>query len=179
MSTSTFAVPAVSEDIVAVIHAEYDNDLTRDQIIILLVTDHAMSLNLATKAYAAVAKHHGWSTALTSHKDDALIFIDGVQDGTEITVDDIKPLVLDLQDKFEVADSTARDYIKAWCESAGQAYPVANPRELIFAWFIDHATTATKEAFMAYAVGDLNRSQSNANEYWKGYELHLAIVAAS
>jgi hypothetical protein len=178
MSTSTSAVPAVSDAVSTVIYAEYDNGLTRDQIIVLLVTEHAMSLNLATKAYAATAKFYGWTAALTSHKDAALIRIEDQFGDAIMVAADIKSLVIDLMDEFEVADSTARDYIKAWCADR-QDYPVENPREAIFAWFIDHATTATKDGFMDFAVQDLGRSQSNANEYWKGYELHLAIVAAS
>lgn len=177
MTTSTSAYAEFSP--AEIIFNEYDNGLSRDDIILILYREKDMSLNAATKAYAKVAKEHGWTTALTSHKDEALIFISDEMGGSEMTVEDIKPMVVEIQDRFDVADSTARDYIKAWCDEAGQAYPVANPRELIFAWFIAHAKSATKEEFMDYAVEELGRSQSNANEYWKGYELHLAIVAAS
>ena len=161
-------------DINDVIHAEYDNEMTRDQIIVLLVTEHALTLNAATKAYAALAKELGWTVALVSHKDEALSYIHERFD--TLTATDVKSLVIDIAAEFSVADSTARDYIKAWCEAAGQAYPIDNPREAIFAWFKDAGDTADKKEFMAFADG-LGRSQSNANEYWKGYELHLHLIA--
>lgn len=158
-----------------IIKNEHDNGLTRDQIIVKLVTEHAMSLNAATKAYAAVAKDAGWTTTLTSYKDEALAYISDKHD--TLDAGQVKELVVDLCDEYGIADSTARDYIKAWCEAAGQSYPVENPREAIFNWFKDAGDDADKDEFMAFATEELGRSQSNANEYWKGYELHQFLIS--
>ncbi len=160
-----------------IITAEYDNGLTRDQIIVMLVTEKGMTLNAATKAYAAVAKDAGWSTTIVSHKDDALDFITLKLDGAPMTGIDTRTLAVELQDQFDVAESTARDYLKAWCEEAGQEFPVIDPRRAIFAWFKEQGDTADKAEFMEFATEELGRSQSNANEYWKGYELHLHLIS--
>lgn len=146
---------------------------TRDEIIIAMVMTDKMSINAATKAYAAVAKAEGWSTGLTSYRDEAAAYLGN--HCQSITVDEMHRLKPMLMDEFGVAESTATDYLKAHCELLGEAYPVLNPREAIFAWF-KTTKDITKEGFMDYAVGELGRSQSNANEYWKGYELHLHLV---
>ncbi len=160
-----------------IITAEYDNGLTRDQIIVLLVTEKSMSLNAATKAYAAVAREAGWSTTIVSHKEEALSFITRSLNGEALTATGVKDLSIEIQDEFDVAESTARDYLKAWCEQADLTFPVENPREAIFNWFKDAGDDASKEDFMAFAVEELGRSQSNANEYWKGYELHQFLIS--
>lgn len=158
-----------------IIRAEHDNELTRDQIIVKLVTEHGLTLNTATKAYAAEAKEAGWSSTIVSYKEEALAYISERHE--TLDAQQVKDLVIEICDEFDVADSTARDYIKAWCEAAGQDYPIENPREAIFNWFKAAGDTAEKDDFMAFAVDTLGRSQSNANEYWKGYELHLFLIA--
>lgn len=157
-----------------IITAEYDNGMSRDDIIVLLVTQKQMTLNAATKAYAAIAKESGWTSTIVSHKDDALAHISKQYDTLDAAT--VKDLVIELVDEFDVAESTARDYIKAWCEQAGQEYPIENPREAIFAWFKAAGDTADKQEFMDFAES-IGRSKSNANEYWKGYELHLHLIA--
>lgn len=151
-------------------------DIARDSIIITLVADHGLTLNAATKAYGKCAKEQGWTTALVSHKADALEVIAEIWSNMDaITVKDIQDCIVDIVDRFAVAESTARDYIRAYCDNTGIEYPVTNPREAIFAWFKEQDGVADKKEFHAFAE-ELGRSKSNANEYWKGYELHLHLV---
>lgn len=147
----------------------------RDAIIIELVTAHGVTLNKATSMYAAYAKENGLTSAATSHKESALDWLDTQYDVATWDVTAVRESVVELQSRYDVAESTARDYTKAFSKQLEVAHPSENPRDLIFAWFKDNATTATKEEFKAYAKS-IGRSESNANEYWKGYELHLHIV---
>ena len=159
----------------AIIDAHTADD-TRDAIIIKLVTEHDLTLNAATKAYAAVAKDKGWTAAIVSHKEDALAYISDGYDDT-LSIKDARELIAYFQTEYGVAESTARDYVKAHCDATGTTYPVVNPREAIFEWFKQAGADADKKEFMEYATETLGRSQSNANEYWKGYELHLYLIA--
>lgn len=161
---------------------------SRDEVIIRAVSEGGMSLNAATKAYAEYAREHGLTRQTTSHKEAALdrlreLYGDRVLDeGAEAvwTADTVRDEVIEMAAEYEVVESTARDYAKAFSEELGVAHPTSNPRERMFQFLIDMDArgVADKEAFMEFAVGELGRSRSNANEYWKGYELHLAIVAA-
>ena len=153
-------------------HAE---DATRDTMIITAVTEGS-TLNAATKAYAAWAKDNGLTSAIVSHKAAALTNIFDQYGDAALTVKDVQSIIPDLVQEYGVADSTARDYVKTHCEQYGLAYPVLNPRDAIFAWFKAVDGVADKAEFMAYAEDELGRSKSNANEYWKGYELHLHLV---
>ena len=150
---------------------------SRDQIIITLVTEHGLSISKASNLYAKVAKAEGWVTGAVSHKDEALADLHNDYDTRNWDAKAVKAAVVDLQDRYSIAESTARDYCKAFSEELGVAYPVEDPREAMFAWLIEHSEDGTKEEFKAYCK-DLGRSDSNINEYWKGLELHRAIIAA-
>jgi hypothetical protein len=157
----------------------HESGESRDTIIVTLVGD-GLTLNAATKAYGAVAKALGWATARVSHKEAAMEYLHGwlVQPSDWDAVA-VKHVVIDLCDRFGVAESTARDYCRAFSEEIGVPYPVEDPRKAMFDWLVEHAATATKEEFVAFAGPDgLGRSASNVNEYWKGLELHRAILAA-
>ena len=151
----------------------------RDDIIIAMVCDHKMSIDKATKLYAAYAKDHGLTKVIVSHKDAALEML-----ATEYPEDNwdasaVKHAIVDLVDQFGVAESTARDYCKAYSTDVlGVKLPTEDPRAAIFQWFVDHDGTAVKDDFIQFAL-ELGRSRSNANEYWKGYELHLHLAQAS
>lgn len=147
----------------------------RDGIIIELVTGYGLSLNKATNEYAKYAKDNGLTSAIVSHKDDAMAYLADTYGIDGWDADAVRGAVVELQARYDVAESTARDYTKAYSDSMGMVHPTSNPRDLIFAWFKDNAKTATKEEFKAYAKS-IGRSESNANEYWKGYELHLHLV---
>lgn len=149
------------------------DDMTRDQAIIAAVIA-GMTLNTATQHYAKWARAEGLTTALVSHKKEALDYLTDTYGG-DFTLENALEAIPVLVEKFSVAESTARDYAKAYCEGCGVDYPVVNPREAIFNWFKGNESV-TKEDFMTFAVEGLGRSQSNANEYWKGYELHLFLV---
>ncbi len=154
----------------------YDDGLTRDQAIITAV-QAGLTLNTATKHYAMFAKEVGLTTQLVSHKSEALDLLAEKYKG-KFTLDNAHEAIPLLVEKFGVAESTARDYAKAYCDRLDVTYPVQNPRELIFAWFLDRkGKEITKKEFLEFAVDELKRSDSNANEYWKGYELHIHLSA--
>lgn len=163
--------------------ASHESGDSRDAVIISLVSGHDLSLNAATKAYAAVAKAEGWTTAPVSHKEAALADLRDQYPVEDWDAQAVKDAVIDLADRYGIAESTARDYAKAYSDELEVTHPVLNPREAMFQWFVDVAPTIDdyddrKAAFKAFAIDDLGRSESNANEYWKGYDLHLALVAA-
>ena len=162
------------------LHAE---GASRDEIIIALVSEHSLSLNAATRGYAATAKDEGWSSTPTSHKAEALITLSAqYPEGAGWDAIAVRNAVIELADRYSVQDSTARDYCKAYSTLVCLQHPVINPRTAIFEWFRDVAPTISEDerkvAYLEYAVGELNRSRSNANEYWKGYELHLYLSAS-
>lgn len=152
-------------------------DLSRDAIIIKLVTDHDVTINKATKLYGDYARENGLTAAIVSHKEDALQFLTGQYSKKQWTAQAVKDAVIDLVAEYGVAESTARDYCKAYSKALGVALPISDPREAIFAWFKAAGDTAVKADFIEFAVDELGRSKSNANEYWKGFELHLALIA--
>lgn len=150
--------------------------LDRDTIIVKLVTEAGMSLNAATKAYAECAKAEGWVKTVASHKEDALAYLAETYTVEDWDVNAARNAAIDLADKYNVVESTARDYCKSYSEQLGITHPISNPRTAIFEWFKEHDGVATKEDFIEFAVEELGRSTSNANEYWKGYELHRYLV---
>ena len=150
---------------------------SRDQIIITLVTEHGLSISKASNLYAKVAKAEGWVTGAVSHKDEALADLHNDYTADTWDAKAVKAAVVDLQDRYGIAESTARDYCKAFSEELGVDYPVEDPREAMFNWLIEHHLDGTKDDFKAYCK-ELGRSDSNINEYWKGLELHRAIIAA-
>jgi len=149
---------------------------TRDEVIITLVTEQGYSLNKATKAYGHYAKEHGLTSSVVSHKGEALEYLNGAYpDGVDWDAMAVKAEVVILSEKYGVAESTARDYCKAFSKEIGVDHPMVDPRARVFDWFLEHDGAAEKEEFILYATEELGRSKSNANEYWKGYELHLYL----
>lgn len=155
--------------------------MSRDQIIVALVTSDDMSLNAATNAYGKFAREAGIAPVTVSHKKEALEWLVEEYPEDNWTVKGVADAVIDLVDKYSIADSTARDYVKLHSKALGVDHPVLNPREAMFNYLIEHADedyAVLKEGFKEYAKTELGRSVSNINEYWKGYDLHLALVAA-
>lgn len=160
---------------------------SRDEIIVDLVTTQGMSLNAATRAYQDTAKAEGWSARPESKKAavlDALAELYAEQDWTyERMADALAELQGDPETleplAYGLSEGTARDYLKAYAQERGVPHPTRDPRAAIYEWFAEQGDEADKDAFMAYAVDGLGRSRSNANEYWKGYELHLYLVGRS
>lgn len=152
------------------------DDQSRDVIIIGLVSEHKFTLNRASQEYAKYARSAGLTAATVSHKTAALAWLSEQYDLSEWTAMAVRDAVIDIQQRYDVAESTARDYTKAYSKDLGVTHPSENPRDLIFSWFKANEGTATKEAFKEYAKS-IGRSESNANEYWKGYELHLYLTA--
>ncbi len=152
-----------------------DADATRDTVIITLVTDHKLTLNKATNEYATYARDNGLTTVATSHKQAALTWMAVAYPTWDHA--DVMDAVIEIQAKFNVADSTARDYARAHSEILGVTHPTVNPRAAMFDYLVANPD-CDKAEFKAFAK-DLGRSDSNINEYWKGMELHRAIVEAS
>lgn len=146
----------------------------RDQLILAMV-DKGASLNMATNAYSMFAKEAGLTSPMHSYKDEVLEGLAAEYDETNWTIDAVREETQRIVDGYQVAESTARDYCKAFSEVLGIEHPVLNPRDQIFAWFKAQGASANKDDFMEFAKG-IGRSQSNANEYWKGYELHLYLI---
>lgn len=151
---------------------------SRDAIIISLVSEYGLSLNAATRAYADAAKAEGWTTGRESHKDAAIATLT-ITYGSDWDAAAVKAAVVELAAEYGVAESTARDYCRAYSEVLDVPHPVEDPRKAMFDWLVENAATAEKADFVAFAgEGGLGRSASNVNEYWKGLELHRAILAA-
>ena len=165
-------------DLNKVIDALLAKDATRDSIIIELVSKHELSLDKATKTYGAYARENGLTKTVISYKSEALDYLKSEYPKKKWDAKAVRDAILEIQDQYKVAESTARDYCKAYSETLGVALPMVDPREAIFDWFADNVGAA-KDEFIAFAVGELGRSRSNANEYWKGYELHCELVARS
>jgi hypothetical protein len=155
---------------------------TRDDIIVALHGD-GLTLNKSMKLYADYAREHGLTTATVSRKPEALTYLAGAcTDEAGWTAECIRDAVIDLQAEFDVAESTARDYCRAYTELMQWTYPVTDPRTAMFEYLIEHAGDEYEElkvSFKLYATEELGRSASNVNEYWKGYDLHLALTAAA
>jgi len=165
-------------NIIATIEMAVNDGDTRDTIIIKLVTDYGISIDKATKEYASYAKDNGLTKAIVSHKVEALEWLTATYPTADWTANAVKAAIIDLMDAHGVAESTARDYCKAYSKQLGMAsIPMVDPRQAIFAWFLNAGLDADKQDFIDYAMLDLGRSRSNANEYWKGYELHCFLVA--
>ena len=157
----------------------FTQDKTRDMNIIAAVQD-GQTLNAATKAYASWARDLGiGGLQIISHKAEALVYLSGEYGDAEMSIDAVRTAVASLQAAYEVAESTAKDYVRAHLDKNGHEWPVINPRDAMFAWFKTEGDSADHEAFIAFATDPkgLNRSRSNANEYWKGFELHLHMIA--
>lgn len=161
------------QDLYTKLHAE---NKTRDEMVIAAVQDGS-TLNAAIKGYATWAKASGVSNALVSHKADALTDLAEEYGEDTMTVDQVRTAVASLQAVYDVAESTAKDYVRAHLDDNGHEWPVINPREAIFAWFKSQGDSADHAEFITFACDTLGRSRSNANEYWKGFELHLHLVA--
>lgn len=162
---------------------DHDGETDRDTLILALVQHHSCTLNMATKAYASFAKERGLTATITSHKADAMEWLSTEYDDAEtISATTARGIVVDLVDRYSVAESTARDYLAAWFKEQGMEMPVDDPRTLIFQYLKDHQDDFlahyqdAKDAFIEYACNDLGRSRSNANEYLKGMDLHLFLI---
>ena len=160
---------------------QHANGSARDAIIIGLVTEFDISINKATKEYATVARAEGWTVAATSHKEDALAVL-----ASQYTIGSwdhqaVTDSVIELAARYDIAESTARDYTKAFSKSLDVVHPVLDPRAAMFEYLIENSPHMSydelKDGFKAFAKS-LGRSPSNINEYWKGYDLHVALKDA-
>lgn len=165
-----------SQEIINLINA----GKSRDEIIIHLVTTHGLSLNAAIKAFAEVSQSS--TGGKVNVKAEALAYLSATFNKANWNLAAVQEAVAYCQAEWGCAESTARDYTKYHSEILGVVHPSANPRELMFKWLVENRSEmsydAMKTAFKAYAGDVLGRSSSNINEYWKGYDLHLAILKA-
>ena len=170
-----------TNEVNAIIESGVDAGHIRDKIICALITSGECSLNGATKAYAAYAKSTGMTSAVVSYKKDAAAWLESKYAGSGWDASAVTESVVELQEEFAVAESTARDYCKAYSEELGVVHPVANPRQQMFQYLADnkdHVDYDTlKENFKLFGLS-IGRSKSNINEYWKGYDLHVFLTNA-
>ena len=158
------------------IAAIHDTGASRDTAIITLMTEQEITLNMATNIWGEYARDNGLTSAKVSHKADALRYLDDTY-SEDWTVQTVADAVVEMVAEYGIAESTARDYCKAYSEQLGCTHPVANPRAAMFDYLVANSE-CTKAEFKEFAQ-DLGRSDSNINEYWKGMELHRAILDAS
>lgn len=151
-----------------------DQDQTRDQIIIHLATSEDISINMATNRYADYARENNLTAVVTSHKEEALEWLGQEFDGQVWDHTAVRDAIVELQSIYSVAESTARDYTKAYSKSLGVTHPTFDPRQAMFDYLKSNAD-CTKAEFKEFAK-DLGRSDSNINEYWKCMEFHRMMV---
>ena len=169
-------------DIFAHISTGLSDGMSRDEVTIGLtrldLDGKGITLNKATDLVKQYYKDNGLSTAPSSHKADALADLDGRYGGEAVPANEVSSVVVDLTTEYGVAESTARDYIKAYHKANGVSVETVDPRIQLFDWLKDNQSDdldVMKEEFHAFAKS-IGRSRSNANEYWKGYELHLYLT---
>jgi hypothetical protein len=157
-----------------------DQGLTRDGIIIHLVSDGNRTLNFATNAYAAYARENGLTKTIISHKSEALEYLADMYPLDKWTPDAVLDAIAYLADEYGVALSTARDYCKAYSDTLGIPLPNTDPRAAMFTYITENINHKSRDelraGFLDYAVNTLGRSKSNANEYAKGLDLHFHII---
>lgn len=158
----------------------YDAYDSRDTFIIHLVSSHGYTLNKATRAWQAFARNAGISTHTASCKDEAQEWLEDRYHAGNWTAERVRDAVVELGAVFDVAESTARDYTKAFSKFLKVTHPMLDPRAAMFDFLIKNRGMAAADLKIAFKEfgKDLGRSSSNVNEYWKGYELHLALNAA-
>jgi hypothetical protein len=152
----------------------------RDHMIVQIMGDMGLTLNKATNEYARWARETGVSSPVISYKKEALNWLADNYPVDQWDHEAVRESVAGLQTEFEVKESTARDYCRAYSDQLKVPHPVLNPREAIFSWIcenVDHmGRDELRKGLKAYAVNNLGRSPSNANEYVKGLDLHFAIM---
>ena len=160
----------------------YDFDaMTRDQIIMDLVTTHGKTLNAATKLYVKLKKDAGLAVGIVSHKADAFKLLGDLNLADVI---EPKPLVDQLCVEFGVKPDTAMNYIRAYAEETGRTVKLQAASEAILDWIVTHAPTVDDDAawdefdaeFKDWMT-EQGKSPSNINEYRKGIRLHRMLVA--
>ncbi len=158
---------------------ELVSGMSRDEAIISMVSEFSISINKATKLYKQYASDYDLSSGVVSHKKEALSDLNNSFNESNWSAEAVAEAVIELSHKYNVAESTARDYTKEFSKLIGVQHPTADPRTQIFNWFAsmkENGNEITKEDFISFAES-IGRSRSNANEYWKGYELHLFLSA--
>lgn len=175
-------INVTTDTVTSWISDQLDAKVSRDQIIISMMSKYDYTLNKATQTYGKYAKANGLTSTVASHKDAAIKFLETVNLTRPWDAHTVKDSVIDMIDKFGIAESTARDYAKAYSEKLKVEHPVEDPRAMIFAWVVANVNHMSrdelKKGLIEYACGPLGRSRSNANEYAKGLDLHFAIMDA-
>lgn len=165
---------------VGIFNAGVADGKSRDAIVVEMVQAGA-SLNTAQILYKDLAKNAGLVTSRVGHKKEALEFLGESQ--PDLTDEDTRAAVrAELSKKFEVAASTANDYIKAYAEQEGIELPRssfgANPaeQEEIYS-FIKANPNCSKEEFTSFMKDELGRSSGSIDETYRGLKLARRLIA--
>ena len=157
----------------------YDFDaMSRDEVILDLVKQ-GMSLNKASKEYVKLKKAAGYAVGVASHKDAAVAYLIEQAPASPI---EPKPLVKALVDKFEVTESTAMGYIRAYAEEHNLEVKSRSASTEVLDWIVANAPMTVDEdwdqfdeAFIAWMESE-GKSRNNINEYRKGLKLHVMLI---
>jgi len=154
---------------------------TREQFILDAVTVDGLSLNQADKAWLKARKEAGLHKPLVSRKDDAMKLLAAMDLTSPL---DTKALVDALMAELNVAEGTARDYIKAFAQARGLEVKQQAQSAPVMEWIAANAPTVDDDTAWAEFDAALNqwgkdngRSQNNINEYRKGIKLHRMLIA--
>ncbi len=156
------------------------NKDSRDSIIVQMV-QAGCSLNSSQIWYKAFADDAGLTVKRIGHKDEAMVFIK--ESEVDLLDDDARAdLKKTLVAEFEVATSTANDYVKAYAEKEGIELPVsnfgANPEDqaAIYEWIAANHD-CSKDEFKAFMADDMGRGSGSIDETWRGIKLARYLQA--
>lgn len=152
----------------------------RDTIIVTMV-QKGCSLNSAQNWYKEFADAAGLTVSRVGHKTEALEYIG--KSKVDLLDDEARAqLKLDLIDEFDVATSTANDYVKAYAKEKGIELPSAgfgaNPEEQaqIYQWIVANAN-CDKDDFKSFMEDEMGRSSGSIDETWRGIKLARQLQA--
>ena len=152
---------------------------SRDEIIIDMMQTNGWTMNKATNEYVKAKKAAGFQMGVVSRKDDAYELMIGMDLESPI---DPKAVVESIVDELGVAESTARDYLKAYAKDKGLEIASGKDSQPILDWIVANAPidgtaddwVAFDKEFIAWGTEE-GRTRSNLNEYRKGIKLHLML----
>ena len=169
------------ETALEIFESSVEDGLTRDLIVVEMVKA-GISLNSAQNFYKEFAAEAGLTTTKVGHKADAITFLE--ETTPDILDAEVRATVkAELQSKYDVATSTANDYIKAYAEKAGIELPKSNfgsnPEEQakIFDFIVENPNVEKVE-FSSFMKEEMSRSSGSIDETYRGIVLARKLSAA-
>lgn len=169
------------ETALEIFETNIENGVARDLTIVEMVKA-GISLNSAQNFYKEFATEAGLTTAKVGHKADAIAFLE--EQAPDILDTEVRTALKgELQAKYDVAASTANDYIKAYAEKAGIELPKSNfgsnPEEQ--AKILDFLVTnpnIEKSDFASFMKDEMGRSSGSIDETYRGLVLARKLSEA-